>query len=245
MALAEPHPPARRGSAARRFLAVTAVLSLLVSGGAAFGVAKYFSIRTAGVIPVDQPVGAAFGPCVKDVCTYLLLGSDSRSGLTPGEQQHFGTNGDIGGQSRADTIMLVQTDPAREKAVVLSFPRDLWVDIPGHGFDKINAAFEGGVEHGGPALMIRTIHRLTGLRVNHVLYVDLAGFQGVIDSMGGVDMCIPFDMQDPLTGLDLRAGCQRRTATNRSRTSARESSRATAPRRTSSGSPASSSSCAP
>jgi LCP family protein required for cell wall assembly len=146
---------------------------------------------------------------VKGVCTYLLLGSDSRSGLTPEEQQHFGTNGDIGGASRADTIMLVQTDPAREKAVVLSFPRDLWVDIPGHGFDKINAAFEGGVEHGGPARMIRTIHRLTGLRVNHVLYVDLAGFQGVVDSMGGVDMCIPFDMQDPLTGLDLRAGCQR------------------------------------
>ena len=72
----------------------------------------------------------------------------------------------------------------------MSFPRDLFVNIPGHGEDKINAAFEGGVDGGGAALVAETVHELTGLKINHVLYVDLAGFQGVIETLGGVDMCI-------------------------------------------------------
>ena len=57
----------------------------------------------------------------------------------------FGTDADIGGSNRSDVIMLVHTDPRLQKAIVLSFPRDLWVNIPGRGFDKINAAFSGGL----------------------------------------------------------------------------------------------------
>ena len=87
--------------------------------------------------------------------------------------------------------MLVHTDPNLQKAIIVSFPRDLWVNIPGHGYDKINAAFEGGIEGGGPLLVAKTIHALTGLKINHYLYVDLAGFQGVVKTLGGVDMCIP------------------------------------------------------
>ena len=109
----------------------------------------------------------------------------------PAQQAISGTNADIGGSNRADTIILVHTDPKLQKAIILSFPRDLWVDIPGHGPDKINAAFEGGVDGNGPEMMAATIHKLTGLTINHVLYVDLAGFQGVVDTLGGVDMCIP------------------------------------------------------
>jgi LCP family protein required for cell wall assembly len=193
------------------FVAASAALSLLLFAGTAFGVGTYLVTRDDGEIVIPRPTDSpeVFGPCVENVCTYLLLGSDSRAGLTPQEQEQFGSNGDIGGANRADTIMLVQTDPRREKAVVLSFPRDLWVPIPGHGFGKINTSFEGGVDGGGPLLVARTIHRLTGLTINHILYVDLAGFQGVVDTLDGVDLCIPFDMQDELTGLDLRAGCQR------------------------------------
>ena len=77
------------------------------------------------------------------MCNYLLLGSDSRPGLSQEEQTEFGTDQQIGGENRADTIMLVHTDPKLEKAIIVSFPRDLYVDIPGHGEDKINAAFEG------------------------------------------------------------------------------------------------------
>jgi LCP family protein required for cell wall assembly len=192
-------------------VAVSAALSIVVFLGAAYGVGEYLLLSRVGTFDPGppSPKEGVFGPCVENVCNYLLLGSDSRAGLTPEEQKHFGTDAAIGGVNRADTIMLVQTDPSREKAVVLSFPRDLWVDIPGGGPGKIATAFEGGVEGGGPKRMARTVHELTGLRINHVLYVDLAGFQGVVDSLGGVDMCIPFDMQDVNTGLDLRAGCQR------------------------------------
>ena len=113
--------------------------------------------------------------------------------------------------------MLVHVDPSLEKTIILSFPRDLWVAIPGHGSDKINAAFEGGIEGGGARLMAQTVANLTGLQVDHVLYVDLAGFQGIVDTLGGVDMCIPSynadpasgRLQDPLTGLDIAPGCQR------------------------------------
>jgi LCP family protein required for cell wall assembly len=110
----------------------------------------------------------------------------------------------------------VHTDPALEKAIILSFPRDLWVEIPGEGEDKINASFEGGIQGGGANLVAATVHKLTGLRVNHVLYVDLAGFQGVVDTLGGVDMCIPAEnvntpdgrIVDELTALDVKPGCQ-------------------------------------
>ena len=138
------------------------------------------------------------GKCSDHPCNYLLLGSDSRAGLPIDEQHQFGTNKDIGRTTRADTIMLVHTDPALQKAIVLSFPRDLWVDIPGHGSDKINAAFEGGLEGGGPQLMANTVANLTGLPIDHYLYVDLAGFQNVVDTLGGVDLCIPpYDVNTP------------------------------------------------
>ena len=166
-----------------------------------------------GIIPdVPSSSGGAqtpdFGPCVDDVCNYLILGSDSRAGLTADEQDQFGTDEDIGGSNRSDVIMLVHTDPRLQKAIVLSFPRDLWVDIPGRGFDKINSAFSGGLEGGGAQLVAKTVEELSGLKINHVLYVDLAGFQGIVQALGGVTMCIPTAMTDPLTGLDVQAGCQ-------------------------------------
>ena len=156
----------------------------------------------------DADPNAPGGACVDHVCNYLLLGSDSRANLTPAQQQQFGSDQVIGGENRSDTIMLVHSDPALQKVAILSFPRDLWVEIPGHGFDKINAAFEGGVNGGGPLLVAKTLTKLTGLRINHFLYVDLGGFQGIVDTLGGVQMCIPSDLYDINAGLDLKAGCQ-------------------------------------
>jgi LCP family protein required for cell wall assembly len=194
----------------RALLGTSATLALLIGVFSAYGLVKYVGAGGEGVvIPPPGDASQRLGPCVKDVCNYLLLGSDSRKGLTPEEQAQFGTDEHNGGTSRADTIMLVHIDPRQEKAVVLSFPRDLWVQIPGRGWDRINTSFEGGIRGGGPFRVARTIHRLTGLRVNHFLYVDLRGFQKVVDTLGGVDMCIPFAVQDPLSALDLEAGCQR------------------------------------
>lgn len=189
---------------------------MLIAAGGAYGFAAYNSaqrnITTISIVRDPASTGGTqrdFGPCVDNVCNYLILGSDSRAGLSPAEQTQFGTNQDIGGSNRSDVIMLVHTDPKLEKAIVLSFPRDLWVNIPGRGYDKINAAFSQGLQHGGPQLVARTVEGLTGMKINHVLYVDLAGFQGIVDTLGGVTMCIPTAMQDPLTGLNVKAGCQR------------------------------------
>jgi LCP family protein required for cell wall assembly len=204
-------PPHTLGRLTRVLVGATATLALIVGAFSGYALFSYLGARGEGIIPIGEPTDGAeeaVGPCVHDVCNYLLLGSDSRKGLTPEEQQQFGTDENNGGVFRSDTIMLVQLDPRREKAVVLSFPRDLWVQIPGRGWDRINTSFEGGVNGGGPLRVAQTIHRLTGLKVNHFLYVDLLGFQRVVATLGGVEMCIPFAVQDPLSALDLQAGCQ-------------------------------------
>ena len=237
--MVDPAPAARR--LIRVAIAVSASLSLVLGVVGAASAVRWVQLRDVGI---DQgsfspavPSGSSAPPtgrCSEHVCNYLLLGSDSRAGLPIDEQHQFGTNKDIGGTIRTDTIMLVHTDPALEKAIVLSFPRDLWVDIPGHGWNKINAAFEGGLQGGGPQLMANTVANLTGLPVDHYLYVDLAGFQHVVDTLGGVELCIPqyevntpgWLMQhtgggretkiyygevghvaDPNTGLDVVPGC--------------------------------------
>jgi LCP family protein required for cell wall assembly len=213
---------AGHGRLARVAVAITASISLLIGVGSAYGFVAYRQAAGEGPTippPTGSPipeVARALGPCVEDVCNYLLLGSDSRAGLTAEERERFGTDQQIGGENRADTIMLVHSDPGLEKAIILSFPRDLWVEIPGRGEDKINASFEGGIQGGGANLVAATVRRLTGLQINHVLYVDLAGFQGVIDTLGGVEMCIPGEnvntpdgrIVDELTALDVRPGCQ-------------------------------------
>jgi LCP family protein required for cell wall assembly len=227
------HGPLTRGA-----VAVTAVLSLIIGVGSAYGFVAYRQAGTVGTNPDWIPprtegdeAEVSDDPCARDVCNYLLLGSDSRAGLTAEERDQFGNDQEIGGENRADTIMLVHTDPALEKAIILSFPRDLWVEIPGHGWDKINASFEGGLDGGGPLLVARTVQKLTGLNIDHVLYVDLAGFQGLVDTLGGVDMCISGEnvntpgsvsapgggtvyyeergyIADPYTGLLVKPGCR-------------------------------------
>ncbi|HEV3475584.1 MAG TPA: LCP family protein, partial [Actinomycetota bacterium] len=129
--------------------------------------------------------------------------NDSRAGLTPEEQAAFGAPEDLDGEL-TDTIILVHVDPKQEQAVVVHFPRDLRVTIPGHGTNKINAAYELG----GPGLVLQTVKRFTGLPVHHYVEVDLAGFQDVVDTLGGVRMCVDRPMFDELAGLAIpKAGC--------------------------------------
>jgi len=104
--------------------------------------------------------------------TILLLGSDKR----PDDA----TDGGAGTGARSDTIILVRLDPGKNATAMMSLPRDLKVEIPGHGVDKINAAYSLG----GPKLTLKTIKRLTGLSINHVINVDFKGFQRAIDAIG-------------------------------------------------------------
>ena len=149
-------PPGRGGRRLRVLLALTASVALLVGlvEGLGFGslVWAQRELDKGDVTSRENPeTGEKIigGPCVRRACNYLLLGSDSRTGPSHEDQVISGTNADLGGEQRADTIMLIHVDPDREQAVILSFPRDLWVPVPGHGMDKINSAFEGGVRGGG------------------------------------------------------------------------------------------------
>ena len=88
-----------------------------------------------------------------------------------------------GGPGRSDSILLVRVDPGRNRIAELSIPRDLRVTIPGHGDDRINAAYTLG----GPALAIQTVRALTGIPINHVVLVDFSGFRELVDALGGRD----------------------------------------------------------
>jgi LCP family protein required for cell wall assembly len=107
--------------------------------------------------------------------TILLLGSDRRSKSSRDART-------IGNPSHSDTIMLVRLDPSKQATALMSIPRDLKVDIPGHGVGKINSAYT----YGGPKLTVETIKNLTGLRVNHVIDVNFAGFRYAVDELGCV-----------------------------------------------------------
>jgi LCP family protein required for cell wall assembly len=105
--------------------------------------------------------------------TLMLLGSDKRP-KNSGDPAAAG--------ARSDTIMLVRLDPSKKAIALLSLPRDLRVTIPGHGVDKLNAAYDLG----GPRLTLKTVKELTGLRINHVVNVDFRGFWAAVDAIGCV-----------------------------------------------------------
>jgi LCP family protein required for cell wall assembly len=127
------------------------------------------------------PVGAKRALTHKDgmlfdtSTTILLLGTD------------HATFSGRGSSHRSDSIMLLRTDPAHDRLYYLSIPRDLYVPIPGHGSDRVNAAYQFGRE----PLTIRTIEALTGLKINHIAIVDFNEFKKVIDEIGGITIDVP------------------------------------------------------
>ncbi|WKD58303.1 Putative transcriptional regulator YwtF [Corynebacterium capitovis DSM 44611] len=134
---------------------------------------------------------------------WLLVGSDSRQGLSDAEAARLGTGGDIG-STRTDTIMLLHL-PLTGSATLMSIPRDSYVSIPGYGMDKINAAFS----YGGPQLLSETVEHATGLRVDRYAEIGMGGLSGVVDAIGGVEMCVREAIDDPLANINLQPGCQK------------------------------------
>ena len=136
---------------------------------------------------------------------WLLVGSDSRQGLSAAEQQALSTGGDLG-SGRTDTIVLVHVPGVGSSTppTMVSIPRDSYVPIPDHGNDKINAAFAIGGAH----LLVEAVERATGLRLDHYAEIGLGGFAALVDALGGVTMCPSEAVVDPLAGIDLPAGCR-------------------------------------
>jgi LCP family protein required for cell wall assembly len=140
--------------------------------------------------------------------TYLLVGSDSREGLSAEERRKLGTGSTAG--RRTDTMMLLHVPDSDGPPVLVSIPRDSYVDIPGHGKNKINAAFA----FGGPKLLTKTVEDETGLRVDAYVEIGFGGFVSVIDSVGGIEMCLPKAMKDKDAHINLPAGCQKLNGVN-------------------------------
>lgn len=132
--------------------------------------------------------------------TYLLVGSDSREGLSREERRTFGTGQGEG--RRTDTIMLLHTGSGPN--LLMSIPRDSIVEVPGQGTTKINAAFA----YGGPKLLVKTIEQATGIHVDSYVEIGFAGFVNVVDAVGGIEICPKEAMTDPLANLDIKKGCQ-------------------------------------
>ncbi|NEA23935.1 LCP family protein [Actinomadura bangladeshensis] len=156
--------------------------------------------RIKGVMPTDQANRP--GPNVEGTENWVLVGSDSRA-----ESATTGQGGDVWkpGQQRTDTIMLLHLPADRKKAYIISFPRDSWVEIPGYGKQKINAAFS----YGGPKLLIETLESLTGIRVDHYGAIDFEGFKSMTDALGGVTVNIKQSVYDPARKKQWTAGKQR------------------------------------
>ncbi len=191
-----PNRPPRRRHRLRTAVRAVAVLVVLAIVWLV-GVPAY-AWSTVGRV-ADTPGGGR--PANQPGQTFLLVGSDSREGLTKAERTKLGT-GSVEGQ-RTDTIMLLYVPPGGQPALI-SIPRDSYVPIPKNGRDKINTAFA----FGGAPLLERTVEQSTGLRVDGYLEIGFGGFVNVIDSLDGIRMCLPNAIKDTDSHLNLKKGCQ-------------------------------------
>lgn len=199
---AAPRARRKRGKPRRaRKAAFTLLVLLLLAGGGIAGAAAWLDAALH-----REPILAAYPdrPESGPGTNWLLVGSDSREGLTPDEQQELTTGGDLG-TGRTDTILLVHVPRfgSANPTTLVSIPRDSYVPIPGYGRDKINAAFAMG----GAPLLVQTLEQATGLRIDHYAEIGFSGFAGLVDALGGVTVCPAESINDPLAGVDLPAGC--------------------------------------
>ena len=148
-----------------------------------------------GLLDADgHPYGPALTfttdvPVPTDLVWVLVVGTDARPG---GDVEH----------AHSDSIHLLAVNPRSREGTLLGFPRDSWVDIPGHGRNKINAA----LHFGGPQLLATTIHRLTGLPVQWYVVTGFAGLTDIVNEMGGVEVLVDRQMNDAASGARFKPG---------------------------------------
>ncbi|MGW9306128.1 LCP family glycopolymer transferase [Streptomyces cyaneofuscatus] len=210
------HP--KDGSASRRkrpwlrWAALGASFLVMISAGAGWWLYK----KLDGNITTDTSAAAELKvyekerptPVVMDAQNILLIGSDSRSG----DNRKYGR--DDGGSQRSDTTILLHLAADRKSATAVSLPRDLMVEVPKcrtgddketrEQFTQFNSAFELG----GTACTIRTVERLTGIRIDHHMVVDFNGFKDMVDAVDGVEICLKEPIDDKDARLELPAGRQ-------------------------------------
>jgi LCP family protein required for cell wall assembly len=184
-----------------RALFASISLVIIVASGIAWATFKNFTEHVPHGEPVpalrsgeDDPDGSAQN--------ILLIGNDTRSGATRAELKALHTGRDKS-TANADTMMLLHVPSGGGRPTLVSFPRDSWVSIPGHGTGKINSAYPDGynaaksagrgeaqAQSAGIILTIKTIHALTGLYIDHYMQVSLLGFYRISEAIGGVTVCL-------------------------------------------------------
>ncbi len=173
-----------------------------------------FGTVNASINKIDAFAGIDKRPDKKSsAVNYLLVGSDTREGLTKAELKalRVGSVATAAGK-RSDTMLLVHISKARDKAVIISIPRDSFALIPQHAnasgkiipavHSKINSSFNWG----GAPLLIQTLEEMTQLKIDHYIEMNFVGFARIVDSLGGIEVCTKRDIDDPKSHLVLKAG---------------------------------------
>ena len=153
-------------------------------------------------LPVDTGTGSpdTFPVADATAMNFLVTGADNSTDKSCVSLEDKGPRTG----ERSDTIMVIRLDPATKRSAVLSFPRDLWVKIPGHGTQRINGAYR----RDDPSLLIQTIQNEFGVNIDHFIQIDFCAFQRLVSAVGGVSVPLPFPVRDAATGLLVEApGC--------------------------------------
>ena len=207
-------PPRRRPWRRLVTLAVAFISVVALTGSVTAGALLWYGQQSIGQLDIPglaRPDGSAVANVeeMTEVLNVLLVGDDSREGLTDEQLLALGTDEVDGG--RTDTIMLLQLDPVEGRALLLSFPRDLLVTRCDGSRGRINAAYSTGESTGtgGAVCVVETVSDLTGIPIHHYIEVNFAGFIDVVDTLGGVTMYIEEPgLRDRYAGLELEPGCQ-------------------------------------
>lgn len=190
-----PDGPRRRGGRGKKILAgVLAFLLLWIGGLLWAGNSAWGKVKKLDAIPSQHLAEKGQGKNI------LLVGSDARTGLTAEQRKKLGTGTAEG--KRTDSIMVLHI--GGDKPTLMSIPRDSYVAIPGYGKNKINAAFSIG----DAPLLIKTVEQNTGIHIDNYMEIGFGGFASVVDTVGGVNICVKNDMNDPKAHINLKKGCQ-------------------------------------
>jgi LCP family protein required for cell wall assembly len=194
----ERDPEPRRPRAMRRAL-IGLLVCVIVLGLVLVGMMVHVQSRLSGQLArvdnvftglADRPARSTSGTA-GDALNILVMGTDRRSEAATTGSAATGAEW-VPGAQRTDTIMILHVDGDREGASLISIPRDAWVDVPGYGENKINAAFS----FAGPSLAVQTIEDYTGVRIDHLAVIDWTGFETLTDALGGVTVTVPRTIQD-------------------------------------------------
>src|SRR5580693_5616087 len=199
-----------------RWVAVAAVI--IVGAGTLTAYLKYRAVYDS-ITRVTVP-GQALGhrPPVYSTSSMniLVYGSDSRAGLTPHEQYILRTGDDQ--TDNTDTIMVVHISPGRHGVTAMSIPRDTMVPVyecdsgPGYAGQQADPNSEVMINSllqiGGPTCLWKTVEQMSGVHIDHFIGIGMLGFVKVVNDLGGVNVCVPFSVKDPVSGLNLKTGEQ-------------------------------------